>query len=555
MSAKSEETRGPHGGVQAGARLLRGWRWNGQGGLVSRPVRCKREDWYIARARPTEGANLSAVTLLITFLEHDRPLGQRRLRLHATETAAGGELLGWLETPPQATHLQLTVPEPAAVSQLREIIFRDVAERDPKCHPLANVPRWSAYRPPFTIERVILPAALGELARWVPELSPRVIDPPATRDALARAIRGAVCVLDPQWVRHLRLSWGDLESLAAASWLLVDLETVARLAPAAGVGELKLVSHADGHGIMSARVEYADVPTRGLALQDVVPFTVFDGRGRFALRGLRVGRAWRRFADRDGWATVLSAETPWEDRHGDVLSAMRAVGGGEMIATDLPWLVAGRHGPLLAPRLAVHLLRMHLAAPLADHVQYWNRWATGDVLIRDITDLAGRYPPLRPVRWAAAGGPVAHLGLALSMPDEHARPPLLIRTGRVDDTAPHDGLPAEPMMIFMKWLAREVREQTPWARTHLAGRTVFWQFDTADGLKYAAQFEAAQSANGYPPQVVRLRLATGAAPRSEPGDLLITIPQDEGLHGDGSPAWQDALTRRLTRLLERGPAA
>ena len=553
MSASPKTAAGPLGGVRAGARQLRGWRWNGRGGLLSRPVRCRRDDWYIVRARPVDAAGDTPITLLVTFYRGDRPLERRRLRLHAADTAAGLELLGWLETPAEATHLQVAVPDPRVGACLREIVFHNVAERDPKCHPLANVPRWSAYRPPFTIDRVVLPAPLAALARELPEMEARVLDQPATCDELSRAARGAACVLDPQWVRRLRMSWHDVEALAAASWLLVDLETAAELLTASGAGDIRVVAHASEHGIMSARVEYADVPTRGLALQDVVPYTACDGRGRFRVRGLRAGRAWRRLADQAGWATLLSAETPWETEHGDVLSAMRAVGGGELIVTDLPWLAAGLHGPLPAPRIAAHLLRMHLAVPLADHVQYWNRWATGAVLIRDIADLAGRYSPLRLVRWAPLEAGLAHLGLGLMMPGPESRPPLLIRTGRIDDDALHDGLPAEPMTIFMKWLAREAREQTAWARTHLAGRPVVWQFDTGGGLKYAVLFDAAQPTDGRRPQVVRLRLAGPAEPAPEPADLVVTIPQDEGLHGDASPAWQDALTRRLVRLLERGP--
>lgn len=553
MSVNPKTAVGPLGGVRAGARRLRGWRWNGRGGLVSRPVRCRREDWYIVRARPVDAASGAPTTLLVTFYQDDRPLERRRLRLHAADTATGVELLGWLETPARATHLQVAVPDAEIGGRLREVVFHDVAERDPKCHPLANVPRWSTYRPPFTIDRVVLPAPLAALARAVPELTARVVGQPATRDELFRAARGAACVLDPRWVRRLRMSWRDVEALAAAAWLLVDLETAAGLLTACGAGEIRLVSHASAHGIMSARVEYADVPTRGLALQDVVPYAACDDRGRFRVRGLRAGRAWRRLADQAGWATLLSGETPWETEHGDVLSAMRVVGGGEMIVTDLPWLAAGLHGPLPAPRIAAHLLRMHLAAPLADPVQYWNRWATGDVLIRDIADLAGRYAPLRPVRWAPVDAGRARLGLSLTMPGPVARPPLLIRTGRIDDDALHDGLPAEPMMIFMKWLAREARERTAWAQTHLAGCPVMWQFDTAGGLKYAVLFDAAHPTDGRRPQVVRLRLAGPAERAPEPADLVITIPQDEGLHGDASPAWQDALTRRLIRLIERGP--
>ena len=98
------------------------------------------------------------------------------------------------------------------------------------------------------------------------------------------------------------------------------------------------------------------------------------------MRVLRADRAWKRYADEHGFATLLASETPVARHCGDVLSAARPIGGGELIATDLPWLVAGLHGPLLAPRLAQHALRMHLAGPLDDRVQYWNRWDDGQIV-------------------------------------------------------------------------------------------------------------------------------------------------------------------------------
>ena len=190
---------------------------------------------------------------------------------------------------------------------------------------------------------------------------------------------------------------------------------------------------------------------------------------------------------------------------------MRAVGGGELIVTDLPWLVAGGETPLLAPRVAEHLLRMHLAAPIKEHVQYWNRWDNADTVVRDIADLARRYAPLRAVRWASADAALVHLGLTLVPADAASGRHLIVATGRIDNCAIHDGVPPEPMMIFMKWLAREVREQTDWAREYLSGLRVIWQFDAADGRKYAANYDAADAATDRAPAVVRVHMGGVAA--------------------------------------------
>ncbi len=493
--------------------------------------------------------------LLTTFLKGGTTLTTHCLWLHAIEGSAGrSELLGWLETPTNATHMQGCLPESAAAEAVTEVTFHHVSERDPKCHPLANVPWWSTYQTPFTIRQVVLPARLEVLAPLLDGQAIRIVDAPRSFAELRTAARGNACVMDPRWVADLALTLADLERLAAGAWLLVDLETMARLTAAAGAADAQLVTHAALHGLMSARVEYADVPTRGLALQDVVPYSTLDPQGRFQVRGIKANRAWQRYADDVGLATLLSGETPWAQRHGDVLSAMRAVSGGELIATDLPWLVAGVHGPVLAPHLAAHLLRMHLAAPIKEHLQYWTRWDDPDTIVRDIIDLARRYPPLRAVRWASPDPAVAHLGITLAPPGEPLTRHVLFATGRMDSFDVHDGLPPEPMMIFMKWLAREARERTSWVRQHLAGQAVTWQFDTAAGLKYAANYAAASrpSDPSIPqPEVMQVRIDTAAAHDRSPARApRIALTDDEGLHGDQSLVFQDTLTRRLCRVIE-----
>ena len=563
----------PRGGLQAGAGGLRGWKWSARGRLISQPVRCRRDEWYLARARLTQGSGVEQAALLVIFLRDGHVLSQRCLRLHAlAEGGCPDQLLGWIKTPDKATHLRLCVPDRTSVSAVQEIVLRDVSERDPKCHPLANVPRWSVHRPPFPIRRVLLPDSLCELAGLVDWCDVRVLKSPPSLATLAKQARGAACVLDPRWPTANGLTLADLERMAATSWLITDLDTTARVLSEARAAETEVRAHVSADGIMSARVEYSDVPTRGLALQDVVPYATIDPRGRFRTRVLRANPSWKRYADEVGFATMLGSETPWARHHNDVLSAARAVGGGEWIATDLPWLVAGQQGPQLAPRIARHLLRMHLGAPLEDHLQYWNRWDDAYVVVRDLADLARRYPPLRPLRWPSSQPDVARLGIVLAMSDKPAARHTMFRTGRIDNVDVHDGLPPEPMAIFMKWLAREAREQTEWARRYLADRVVTWQFDTADGLKYAVNFDptgplaepVAQASSlclhrqdaGATLTVVSVRLGDRAAEQgnvaADTGEEII-LTQDEGLYGDGSLGFQDVLTRRLRQLIERLP--
>jgi len=548
MSSTQAVSGGPRGGLQAGARVLRAWCWNGRAAPTTRPVRCKREEWYLARARLASGTPVEHARLLVVFLRDGQQLGQRCLRLHAS----GSELLGWFETPPTATHLQLRMPDASLGGQLGEIVLRNVAERDPKCHPLASVPRWSVYQPPFPIERVVLPADLAGLTPLLDGMTVELLRKPGSRGELRRRARGAACVISPSLVRELDLTLPRLEQLAATAWVIVDLQTLADVLSRGGAAQTRTVTCFARHGIMSARVAYADVPTRGFARQDVVPYATLAPAGGYEARVLKANRSWRQYADQAAFAPLLTAETPWENRHGDVLSAARPVGGGELIATDLPWLVAGCHGPLLAPRIAGHLLRMHLGRPLADHLQYWNRWDDGNVVVRDISDLAQRHPPLRTVRWPASQPGVERLGLTLGpAAGGQVVRHVLVDTGRIDAVGLHDGLPPEPMMIFMKWLAREARERTDWAGRQLAGQSVTWRFETADGLKYAANYDQAPPPTAPPPEV-RLRM-TGAGCGTSAGVAVdgvgVARLGDEGLYGDGSLDFQEALTAHLRQAI------
>lgn len=526
---------GPAGGLRAGRRTLRRWIWRAAGNrLLSEPVRCRGEEWYLVRARG------EAVPLIVWFERDGRVVGRRALRPAAAPT---GEHLDWIETPRGCKALRLELPA-GAVGRSTGIELQVVAGKEPVSHPLANVPRWSTVRPPLRPRGVVLPASLATLEGIVDWTDVQLTRRLTSREGLARLVRGAVAVIDAGWCASLRLTWRDLEALAADAWLIIDLETAARLRRA----ECRIWHHpAD---VMAARIEYADVPTRGFALHDVVPYGFVDARGRFGTRVLRATRSWKTAAERTSIVTLLSSKTPWASRCGDVLSAWRATERGALVLTDLPWLVSGTPGQPLAPRLAAALLRAHLCAPVADDLQYWNRSNETQIVVRDLADLARRYLPLRAVRWRGGAVGLAHLGVAFVADAAPSSGTLTISTGRIDALDLHDGLPSEPMTIFMKWLAREWREQTDWARRHLAGRTIVWQFDAALGHKYAVEYDSAAALPGGTNTVVRLR--AGGPPNGRAARTSIQyLNADDGLLGDGSFAFQDELTSRLRRLIEQ----
>lgn len=454
------------------------------------------------------------------MLAFEDPDGRRRERRVELHPAGALGLIGWVQAPETATSLRVL-----RGGELERLELTPVAERDPKCHPLANVPRWSIYHPPFPIQRVLLPSSLAGLQAYLPGLRVEVVRRPRSWKALAASSLGAAAILDPQWTRDLALTWNNLLTLADASWVIIDLETMARLAREAGAN-VELVRHREPRELMSARVEYADVCTRGFALFDVFPYSTATEDGVFAARAIRANRPWKRFAREHDLAPALTICTPWEDRDGDWLSALHAGHSGELTATDVPWLANGDFGANLAPRLIEHLLRMLTGQPLEDSVQYWNRWNDTAVLVRDIADLARRCPGLHTLRWAGSGD-VAHLGLLAGSSTAPRR--RIVRTGRIDDAGLHDGIPAEPMMIFMKWLAREMQENPGGVRAWLGEDALAWQFDTADGLRFAALFE-------------------GAPPAGQERDRALRLPAcSGGVFGDGSLEAQARLTRELSR--------
>jgi len=536
---RARTTIAPQGGIQVHADALRRWRWR-EGQAYSAPLRCRRDQWYLVRATTGPDDPPPAV-IRVQFLRDGWPLEQRGVGLaSARQDERGAERLGWMLTPDQATHVRLEAPRGGDGQRLR-IVWHAVEEHDAVCHPLARVPRWSAYLPAQPIERIMLPAPLEPLADWLAGCQTRILSAVPSRSQLARAACGGACIVDSVWVDQLGLTLQDLQKLADEAWVLIDLPTLAVLLRRCRV-ESELAEFRSPHSIVCARVEYADAATRGFALQDTFPYGTVGPDGAFQMRVLRATRGWRRYGERTGFHLLLSSQTPWQRRCGDVLATFRAGQRGRLVASDAPWLAAGVLGRPIAPRLARHLVRMQLGRPLSDEVQYWTGSHETDVLVRDIAEMPRRYPPLRAVRWASGERGVAALGLMLPATGagRASRPPrwLIIDTGRIDAAARQPGVAPEPMMIFMKWLAREVRETRPLAH-RLADTSVTWRFRTAAGLRYTVLYEAAPPARGALERSVRL--TADDAP--------------QGILGDGSLQAQAALTHRLRACLKSGRAA
>lgn len=557
---------GPGGGVYTGRGRLVRWRWTRGGSLLSQPIRCKREQWYLVRGRARSGESNGAVDLQAIFLDEEGAGVSRHLRLLPAGSAGPSgppptparELLEWVQTTPEARHLGVNLPDEAA-DKLDRLTLHPIADPAPACHPSAQVPRWSNYRPPFPIETVFLPESLASLGDILPDVCIRWLGPVRSVKSLAARVRGGACVLDPQWPRRFGWSLNDLESLTAQPCrLIIDLQTLALSLRQARRAATEILTCRSRHDLMAARVTWAAVETRGFALEDVLPLSILTPAGGFATRALRATPSWKCYARRAGVAPLLSSETPWSSRCRDVLSAARTIGSGRLIATDLPWLLAGFHGPLLVPHLAAHLLRMHLAQPLDEAARYWNRWEDERIVLRDLADLARRYPPMHAVRWAAREG-LAQLGLCVREPGPRpVRRHLMICTGRIDQAAPHDGVAPEAMAIFLQWLVREISENTPWAR-NLKETAVTWQFEAATGLRYIPAYSSAATLELPPPDAVLTVADTGpGAPTTidrVAGTTRLRLDLSPGVCGDRSLLVQQELAQHLRLWIERHAAA
>ncbi|MBL8880489.1 MAG: hypothetical protein JNG88_15360 [Phycisphaerales bacterium] len=535
---------GPTGGLRLPRRPFKSWRWESDAALLSRAVRCLKEEWHLVRARWDEAEGpLPHVTL--RYLNNDDEI-ERQAVLLQPSPAVANELIGWFLTPPNATHFQVHLG--LAALGLRGVDAHPVGSRDPVCHPAANVPRWATYHRSHAPERILLPPALESLTNALRDCDARVAAPANSIAAFATAIRGSIAVLDPDWIARKQLTWNDLTRLANDAVIIVDLESAAKIAAAHAKTELRAANYRDKHYLFSAKNEYADTATRGFALQDIFPYSIIDENGAFQMRTIRYSREWKRFADEHAIATLVSCQTPWEGRVRDVLSASMPTARGELLITDIPWLAAGERGKLLAPRLIAHLLRMHAGCPLSEDGQYWNRWDETHIIIRDIADMTRRYAGLQPARFAPGGG-AALLGITLK-PNE-ARRHVIFETGRIDLRERHDGVAPEPMMIVMRVLERRLREGDAWALRNLAGCGVTWVFASASGHKYATMFPAGAAINAESTSFVQMRMSDADTAETMASVRRITLRDDVGLLGDGSIEFVGRLMERVKKEIER----
>ena len=546
----------PGGGVVAGPRVTRGFRWRSGGDLVCAPLRCRKEQSYFVRCRPRPDAQVDVAEMCVHFQDAGEPAGRRRVMLNAAYgNPPTGDLYGWFETPAESTHFQLRFAASAAAGAFDHIGIFPISERAAVSHPAANIPP-GAHRPPNHIRRVVLPASLESIAGDLAELELEIAAEPASRRALIERVRDSAWILDPEWVKRLRLGWGDLERLASLSWMIADLETVAGLLREDRGVKADVKRIRSDRDIPCAKVVYADVATRGFALHDVLPYATVDSDGRFGMRTMTGDRSWRRYADEFAFATLLSYAQSSNEKYPDVLSAARPIGGGELIATDLPWLLAGAHGPLVAPRLARHLLAMHLAGPLDERLQYWVPSREPNIVLREIAELPRHHPGLRAIRWSTGGDGVMHLGLTLESDAANgARRHLIVQTGRIDHRRGATSLPPEAMMCLMKHLAVETRESTEWARRHLAGMTLTWQFDSEADECFRHVYGSAECVTGgvatAPTVVCLIDEELNRVPDTMvDGAKKLSIGVRHGVLGDGSIDYQRELARLLYREIE-----
>lgn len=519
---RSKTNRGPEGGWRVGRRAG-SWGWSGRDTLWSR--RQPLDDSQLVHLLVDAGTSVRAASeLRIHFWRKAQAIDE--LAMHLERVAADSpRYVGWATPPVGTTHFTLELSRP---EEWREILGREVCQSLAKCHPLASIPDWTSIRPPFPIERVVLPPALEALAERCTGLDVRLLDAPASLSKLAREAIGALCIIDPDWVRTLKLRLTDLESIARGACLVIDLATFARLLP--GRAEAELVNVRSHAAIPAARNEYADWLTRGLALRDSFAYGT-RSNGHFHTRWIRTSRPWRTGAAEHDYADILQSLTLDGRGDGAILCAARAFEHGELIATDLPWLAAGMFGMPLAPGMLAHLLQMLCGGALPAGVQFACNGTDIRTTIRDMADLTRRFPPLQPVRWARPDA--VEIGLHLPAAGS-AQAHLLVRSGRVN--GPEALIAPELMMIAMKALAAEQRQRTAWAQSHLQQTQITWTATAREGLKYAVLFDAARPTP--PTRVVDL------------ADYPQIARAASGLMGDGSiQQARDALSV-LRKLIE-----
>lgn len=552
----------PTGGLIAGSRVQCAWKWSLRADrAVSARMKCRPEDWYLLRGellRETDAAadhappitSGDAPEISVEFHTEKRPAPVERIDLQSMDQTSDTHL-GWIKSPRHATHFNLTLSggTKSAASWVH-LTLHKCSERFIVGHAHANVPSWSQYRARFESSRIVLPRSLSAIEPVLADRELQVLEHPGSLDAFAERIRGAACVLDPDWAAALRLNWKALQYLARESCVIVDLETAATLIGRHLRTPLRLTNRAFHYDVPCARIEYSDLPTRGFALQDVIPYAVDRGDGKHSARVLNGGPAWRRFADAHGAATLLSCECPTSISSELVLAAAMPTAGGELIISDIPWLAAGVRGRALTPDLFVHLLRMHLECAIEPGAQFWCPTENVDSLVRDIAELARRYAPLRAERWASDAGPAFQLGLSLAPPgDKPAARQVTIHTGRIDRAPRTPSIPGEPMMILMRTLARDLHSPTsslPSCHRELLRRlgdvAITWRFEAEVGGKYVHLYTQHHSSDDANPCVIDLRRSEfrqGSARTAWP-DLNAS-----GLLGN----WSLAIQRQLLKAL------
>lgn len=514
------------------------------------PLSCPPEQWYVAHFRSPTAAPPPMLT--VRLFRGTRAIGQICPAPIAVRPQDPRHWLAWFQAPRNCKQFSLELHHAADDLPIVAPEVRAVGERDAKCHPAANTPSWTAHRPALAINTVWLPPELESLAALAPELRFRTIDPALSFAKLDHAIRGAAVVLNAATVARLQLRFASLSRLASHAQVLVDLEGFLSVLTREGFAGLTLGDCCCGHSLTTARVAYADHPTRGFALMDTFPYGEIDDLHGFVQRAIVGKPAWKRFADATACATLLESQTHSSARSGHVLCAAQPVERGELICTDLPQLTALPRHRQIAPRLARHALRTLLGLPVPDHYQYWNRWDEAPVVVRDIADVGRRYAPLRTVRWSAADDGAALLGLELA-PTSRGGPlrRIVLDTGRIDQLSPHDGVPPEPMMILMKHLAREAREAASWTRRDLQDTSLVWRFESRAGTKYVSQYDSAAHLAPAEAGELVLRIRTAAAPADAPEAPTHRLRADPGLFGDGAFEVLDELYDLIRDALRR----
>jgi hypothetical protein len=288
----------PAGGVRRG-RGYSVWRWNGGATPTTVPQRCRGDQWYLLRALqpaapggvngvPSNGRTSAPVTdsappsVQVRFASAEKVLSETCVNWTAVgDRGPRGEWLSWVFAPPKTAAVEISLTgSPEAQPEALEL--HAVAERDPKCHPLANVPRWTHYKPPFPMERVVLPPELESLAPLLSHVKVNIARSFRSRSALVAAAQNAAIVMSPDWCNDLSLGYPELCQIAARSYAIVDLQQFVRCAERGGMNSLRVQTYTAEHELMSARNQYAEVPTRGFALLDTFPFGTITPRGRWA---------------------------------------------------------------------------------------------------------------------------------------------------------------------------------------------------------------------------------------------------------------------------------